>query len=342
MKQKPVQILQGIYMVEAPFLPGLGQDDVSGTLCYLIQEKDGWLMVDSGYNDDGTFESLCQQLDALGIPIEDIRELVITHYHPDHSGLALRIKAASGAKVIMHQDDWDILQNAVGWGEKWTLDALVEWAVTLGVPPSELDRFYQTATLGRRLFPTGLEPDVLLQGEENAVADDGHLQAILTPGHSPGHICLYDQRNKVLFSGDHVLVKITPHISPSHLTSYNQLGQYLESLRKVQHLDVELVLPAHERPFGHLAQRVDEILEHHRRRLEEMVAALSDHPLSPWDLAPRVHWDVGPWEEMDAPTRVLAVRETLAHLQLLESRGQVAMVVSDGLSQYKLTNPSPG
>jgi len=339
MRKEPVEIVDGIYMFEVPFLPGLGQGDMTGTLCYLMREGDGWLMVDSGYNDDHSYEALVQHLDTLGIPIEDIRWLFITHYHPDHSGLAARIRAASGAKVIMHQDDWNILQRAVSSAEEWTLDGLVEWAKTLGVPPSELDEFYQMASFGRTLFPGGLEPDIVLQGEENMVGETGRLKAILTPGHSPGHICLYDEERKVLFAGDHVLVEITPHISPSHLTSYNQLGQYLDALRKIQYLDVDMVLPAHQRPFNHLAQRVDAIIEHHRVRLEEMIEALTEHPMSPWELAPSVSWDVGTWDEMDATNCVLAMRETLAHLQLLESQGQVVMVEEEGLSKYRLASP---
>jgi glyoxylase-like metal-dependent hydrolase (beta-lactamase superfamily II) len=342
MKEKPRQILPGIYMVDVPCLPQLAaQDESFGTLCYLIEERDGWLMVDCGFNDDSCFESLRRQLQALGIPFKDIKWLFITQYHPDHSGLALRIQAASGAKVIIHQQDWDILQHAVSPAETWTLDGLVQWSGSLGVPPLELDRFYQMASFGRTLFPRGLEPDIVFQGEENALGGDGHLRAILTPGHSPGHMCLYDEKNKVLFSGDHVLVEITPHVSPSHLTSYNQLGQYLEALRKVRSMDAELVLPAHERPFSHLARRVDEILEHHQQRLAEVLAGLSDRPSTPWDLASKVHWDVGPWEEMDATNHVLAVRETLAHLQFLESRGQVVMEERGGLSMYKLTDVPP-
>lgn len=328
-------------MFELPFLPGLGQDDMTGTLCYLMREGDGWLMVDSGYNHDHPYEALGQHLDTLGIRIQDIRWVFLTHYHPDHSGLAMRIRDASGARVILHQDDWNILQHAVGSSEEWNLDGLVEWARTLGVPSSELDEFYQVASFGRTLFPGGLEPDIVLEGVESPVGETGRLKAILTPGHSPGHVCLYDEDKKVLFAGDHILVEITPHISPSHLTSYNQLGQYLDALRKVQYLDVRMVLPAHQRPFGYLAERVDAILEHHRVRLEEVIEALTQESMSPWELAPKISWDVGEWEEMDATNRVLAMRETLAHLQLLESRGQVARVEEQGLSRYKLTSLSP-
>lgn len=341
MNKEPVQMLDGIYMMEVPLLTSfLEREETPTTLSYLVKTGDGWLMVDTGYNDKGAFDALCQQLDTLGISMKDIRWLFLTHYHPDHSGLALRVREASEAKVILHQDDWNLLRNAVGSDEEWTLDGLVEWAKSLGVPQEVLERFYTMATFGRALFPKGLEPDIVLRGEENPVAGEEHLRAILTPGHSPGHICLYDTKNKVLFSGDHVLVGITPHISPSHLTSYNQLGQYLDSLRKVRPLEVDLVLPAHERPFTYLAQRVDEILEHHRERLEEMISALSGHPSTPWEVAGEVHWDVGSWKEMEAANRVLAVRETLAHLQFLESRGQVVMVESDGLNLYKLANSS--
>ena len=339
MEEKPVQILPGIYMLKVPLLIAfIEQDEASTTLSYLVETAHGWLMVDSGYNDRGAFDCLCRQLDALGVSLGNIRWLFLTHYHPDHSGLAQRVKAASGAKVIMHQDDWNILQYVVGSDERWTLDGLVEWVKCLGVPPEQVQQFYDVATFGRALFPRGLEPDILLQGEECQVAGEEHLRAILTPGHSPGHICLFDEKNKVLFSGDHVLVEITPHISPSHLTSYNQLGQYLDALRKVRPLDAELVLPAHERPFDKLAQRVDEILQHHQERLGEVTQGLADRPSTSWELAGAVHWNVGPWDEMDATNRVLAARETLAHLQFLESLGRVAVEDRAGVNLYRLTN----
>jgi len=340
MKEVPIEMLQGIYKLEVPFLPGVGEGNLSSTLCYLVRDGDGWLMVDCGFNEEHAFNAFRQQLDVLGIPVKDIRWLFVTHYHPDHSGLAARIKAVSGARVIIHQDDWNVLKATVSSVEIWNIHGLVEWAKPFGVPPPDLATFQERAAFGRAFFPRGLEPDIILQGKENMVGEEGRLRAILTPGHTPGHICLYDEQNRVLFSGDHVLVGITPHISPSHLTSYNQLGQYLDALRKVQCLDVDLVLPAHERPFDYLARRVDEILEHHRNRLDEMVVALSGCPLNPWDLAMRVHWDVGTWDQMDAINRMLAMRETLAHLELLESRGQVAMVARGGLNLYKLTDAS--
>ena len=322
-------------MMEVAFFIGLAaRDRESVTLCYLVDDGDGWLLVDCGYNDAGCFESLCSQMDSIHVRLSDVKYVLVTHYHPDHSGLANRIKEVSGAQVVMHEDDWRILQSVVASSEMWNIHGMIPWARSLGVPEGELDGFLKTATLGRSLFPSGLNPDILLQGEDNAVGDSGRLRAILTPGHSPGHVCFYDKNERLLFSGDHILAGITPHISPSHLTSYNQLGQYLDALRKVRNLDADVILPAHEAPFGELSKRVDELLEHHRVRLDEVMEAISRGVLSPWDIARHVEWSVGKWEQMDATNRLLAVRETVAHLQFLESQTMVTRLDRDGQTFY--------
>jgi len=339
MKEKPTQLAPGVYMLEVPFPPGwLPPDAPAGTLCYLVEEEEGWLMVDSGFNDDTCFDALCQQLAALGTSLKDIRWLVLTHFHPDHFGLAGRIKAAADCRVVMHRKDWNMAEYIMKSPQEWTTERVLDWARSLGVTPSELEGYQQMVTFGKTLFPREVEPDIVLEGEEESLGDRGRLRAILTPGHTPGHVCVYDERNRLLFSGDHVFIGITTHIAPSYLTDDNQLSQYLAALQKVRRLDVELVLPAHERPFANLSRRVDELLEHHEQRLEQVLGAVRDHPSSPWEIASKVEWTVGLWEEMDAMNRLLAIQETLAHLQLLQERGRVAIVEQGGSSLYELQN----
>jgi len=339
MKEKPSELAPGIHMLEIPFPSGwMPPDAPPSTLSYLVEEEEGWLMVDSGFNHDTCFDSLCQQLAALGTSFNDIRWLLITHFHPDHFGLAGRIRAASGAKVVMHQEDWNLARFIVESPEEWSIDQIAQWLRSLGVPPSELVGYRQVVAFGKMLFPKNLEPDILLQGEEERLGERGYLRAILTPGHTPGHLCLYDEKNKVLFSGDHVLSEITTHIAPIDLAGHNQLDRYLKSLRRLQRLEVELVLPAHEKPFTHLSQRVEELLEHHRQRLEQVLLAVRHHPLSPLEIASQVQWMTGLWEQMDAMNRLLAIQETLAHLHLLQENGHVTMVERDGLTLYKLGN----
>lgn len=324
-------------MLEIPFPPGWFPPDAPpATLCYLVKQEEGWLLVDAGLNHDTCFDALCQQLAALSVSLEDIRWLLITHFHPDHFGMAGRIRAASNAKLLMHQEDWKVFQFVTTSAEEWSSDEFVEWARSMGMPDSELDGFREVVTFGRMLFPEKPEPDILLQGEEEQVGDTGRLRAILTPGHSPGHVCVYDEGNKLLFSGDHVLLKITTNITPSYLGEDHQLSQYLASLQKVSKLDVGLVLPAHEKPFSHLSQRVDELLEHHENRLEHVLSAVRQHHLNLWEIASQVEWTVGPWDKLDAMNKLMAIQETQAHLNLLQERGRVTQAEENGQTLYKL------
>ncbi len=326
-------------MLEIPFPKGWFPPDAPlVTLCYLIKQRRGWLMVDGGLNHPTCFSALCWQLDALSISLKDIHWLVVTHFHPDHFGLAGQIRSASDARVVMHQKDWDIVKFVMEATKNWSPDELIRWATSLGIQPSELEGYRQVMDFGVKLFPSDVEPDVVLSGEEEPVGDTGHLQAILTPGHSPGHICIYDKRNKLLFSGDHVLVGITTHIAPSILGNDDQLSEYLKALQRVRGLDVKMVLPAHEKPFAHLSQRVDELLGHHERRLQQVLTPVRHRAMSAREVASQVEWLVGLWEQMNGMDKLLAIQETLAHLHLLQERGEVTTMDEDGLTLYKASS----
>lgn len=333
---EPSKIAEGVYLLTIPFPQGwFPPDSPQATLCYLVKQRNGWLMIDAGLNHRTCFDSLCRQLAELEIPLQDIRWLVVTHYHPDHFGLAGRITAASGAALVMHQRDWSMVQMAVGAANNWSEDELAGWARTLGIQTSELDGYRQVVDFGTRLFPSGVEPSLLLTGDDEPIGDTRHLRAILTPGHSPGHICVYDDTRKIIFSGDHVLLEITTHISPSFVGNDDQLGEYLQSLKKIRGLDVHLVLPAHERPFAQLGRRVDELLQHHEMRLDQVLASVRHRALSVREVASQVEWIRGLWDQMNGTDRLLAIMETLAHLRLLQERGDVTSVDREGTVVYR-------
>ncbi|MCX5999448.1 MAG: MBL fold metallo-hydrolase, partial [Chloroflexi bacterium] len=248
-------------------------------------------------------------------------------------GLAARLKAEADVEVTMHRLDWEMAQYIMKSSDEFSLEEVLDWMRSLGVPESGIAGYAQLLSFGRLLFPADFQPDILLEGDDTPLGE-GKLHAILTPGHTPGHVCVYDKERRLLFSGDHVLGKITPHVGPSLLTDDDQLGRYLASLEKVRQLDVDLVLPAHEEPFGNLSRRVDELLQHHEERLEHVLAVLQDHPSTAWGIATQIDWAGGSCQQMDVTNRLLALQETLAHLQLLHHRGQVAVTESDGVTLY--------
>jgi len=324
-------------MLEIAFPQGWFPPDApAGTLCYLIRQGQGWLMVDCGLKHRSCLESLRQQLAILNISPRDIKWLLVTHFHPDHFGLAAEVRAISGAQIILHRLDWGVLQLITKAAGGLTSEEFNRWVTSLGVLPHELDGYDRVFEFGTALFPANVEPDLLLDGEDQPVGDEG-LRAMLTPGHTPGHVCVYDGQNRLLFSGDHVLTGITTHITPGILSDDDQLGRYLESLHKVQSLDVQMVLPAHENPFAGLSQRVGQLVEHHEIRLHQVLAPIRLSALSARDIASQVEWVVGLWEQMDGINRLLAIQETMAHLRLLQGRGDVIATQMDGVSLYRAT-----
>ncbi len=335
MVDRPREIVPGVFLLEIAFPDGWFPEGApSATLCYLIKQRQGWLLVDTSFKQRSCLDSLLGQLDALGVSPEDVKWLVVTHFHPDHSGLASEFKARSNARVIMHRLDWEVLQFILNGAAGSQGETFNQWVTAVGVRPNELAGYNRALEFGTALFPGGAEPDTLLDGEDEPVGDSG-LRAILTPGHTPGHVCLYDEGNRLLFSGDHVLLDVTSHISPAIVGTDDQLSLYLESLKKVRDLDVQMVLPAHESPFPYLKQRVGQLLEHHEKRLRQVLTPIRGQALSARDIAAGVEWVGGHWEKMDSVNRLLAILETLAHLRVLQERGLVIAEERTGVNLYR-------
>jgi glyoxylase-like metal-dependent hydrolase (beta-lactamase superfamily II) len=253
--------------------------------------------------------------------------VVVTHIHPDHYGLAGRVREASGAWVGLHPADADLLESRYV-----NTDDLIERMGHLlamsGVPKDKQPNLAH-ASMEVRSLVSMTRPDVLL--EDNAMVDlkGCDLRALWTPGHSPGHICLYSEQRRLLLSGDHVLPRITPNISFHSQQIANPLGDYLESLARLTSLEVDEVLPAHEYRFSDLSARVEQIIGHHEGRLAEIEETVGERPgISVWDLTLSLEWS-RPWEEIPEFMQRAANGETLAHLVVLERRGRVRR--EDGL-----------
>ena len=149
------------------------------------------------------------------------------------------------------------------------------------------------------------------------------MECILTPGHTPGHLCLFDREEGILFSGDHVLFHITPNIC-RWTGVKDSLGDYLASLERVNDLPVQRLLPAHRMEQGALPQRIKELKHHHRIRLDSALDIVRHTPgLTAYDIAGRMAWSIRcrSWADFPVTQKFFAVGEALAHLDYLEVRG---------------------
>jgi glyoxylase-like metal-dependent hydrolase (beta-lactamase superfamily II) len=213
-------------------------------LVYALELRGGGVaLVDAGWDTDDAWMALNDGLAAAGGSISDVRAVMVTHIHPDHYGLAGRIREASGAWIGLHPADAVMIDGRYGDTDE-LLAAMWHLLVDSGVPEDLLPDL-NFASMIMKSNVNLAKPDVLFEDGKEIELPGWSLRTIWTPGHSPGHVCFYSDDQKLLLSGDHVLPRITPNISVHTQQVANPLGNYLESLAKLQDLETDEVLPAH-------------------------------------------------------------------------------------------------
>lgn len=301
---------------------------------YLVEgdNEHGALLVDAGWNDEDTFDYLTQT-----IADRPVSQIVVTHAHPDHYGLADRLSRRFNAQVYLHELERDIIQSRyISMGE--LLEEVASSLEVNGVPPDELSKL-QKASLPMRKFVAPTLPDIALHGGETITTGSFNFKVLWTPGHAPGHICLYEPDKKILLSGDHILPTITPHVGLHPQSGGNPLGDYLASLDSLKQLKVEMVLPGHEQPFTNFRPRVEEIIQHHKLRNNLILGVLNSTSKTAYQIAHELPWvhdvDGVSLDNLDPWNRRMAVLETLAHLEAMRASGEVDKSTRDDIIRYQ-------
>lgn len=329
-------VYPGIFRIAVP-MPG----PLVSTNCYLIESEAGHLLIDAGWSSDTAWQTLWRGLEAAGVKVAPgcIDRLLITHVHIDHIGMAGRIKEAFGARVLMHSYEQALLEPRYV-EPKLLLGQMTEWLKSNGVPESALAELRDVSLpLTGKLIA---KPDQTLNGGETLFAGAYRWQVIWTPGHSSGHICLYEPEHQVLITGDHILPGQTPNISLHPQSTPNPLADYLDSLEQIRHLPVKLILPGHGEPFADLPGWLAHTAEHHQRRLDALRAALQQGRKSAWDAAAALRWTRNRCqiEELDEWNQRLALLETLSHLEYLRLSDGIRKDFRGGVARYFIKPPA--
>ncbi len=317
-------ILPGLYKIELP----LPKNPLKSVNCYVIKGADRNLIIDTGMNRPECKEVMMPALQKLEVDLNRT-DLFVTHLHADHFGLTGDL--ATDSSVCYFGDvETRIVKGPRHWAD------LLDYYTANGFPLQVLKE--SMAKHPGYLYSPSRLVDITEVRDGQVIEVGGYaLRCVETPGHSPGHMCLYDESKKILFSGDHILFDITPNIA--HWPEMGDaLGSYLESLEKTDTLEVELVLPAHRSSWHEHRKRIQELKEHHRVRLEEAVAALKEGDKTAYQVAPHITWKIEAkeWKDFPIVQQWFAMGETIAHLVYLLERGKVRKYNADGTTYYAL------
>ncbi|WP_254538377.1 MBL fold metallo-hydrolase [Halomarina litorea] len=306
--------------------------DVGRVNCYAFV-GDRLTLLDPGPATGEAYDALSAGLESLGFAVTDVDQILVTHPHMDHFGLAARIVRESDAHVHAHRDAVKPLSDPLGhfrceqvffrpFLRRMGAPAeIVESAVSL--PEAYTD--YQD--------PLAVDYE-LTDGE--SVEAEVELTAVHTPGHSPGSICFVAAANAVAFTGDHVLPHITPNplltIAPDTESERTRsLPTYLDSLHKITDVNVDIGWGGHGKSMPNLSERVRATIDHHLSRKERIADIVGK-------TGPTTAYQVMQVMFPDLPaTEVFpGMSEVIGHLDLLEDEDRVDITEREGYRQYTL------
>jgi len=286
---------------------------------FLFPDGDEADLVDCGMNTEESVGAIHAAVRHVGS--KRIRRLVVTHIHPDHYGAAGAFAGDGLADLYLHR-----LEVPLVYPRYVDIEHLVrevrDYLLVNGVPEDEAEVMSNSQRALSDIVKPAV-PAVQLDGAETLDVGRRRLRVEWTPGHSPGHICLYDESDKLLLAGDHILPELSPNIGLHPQSTPDPLHEYLEGLKRLAAYEPSLILPAHGRPFTDASTRVKALLAHHKKRLDQIAAIVSRGERNAWSVALE-QW--GPrdnsWEKR------AALQEGLAHLQALAVEGRVKKLVT--------------
>ena len=280
--------------------------------CFMSEGENGWTIIDAGLNNAYTRGVWAEQTGD-----KEIKDLFITHYHPDHFGYAGGLQEITKARVSMTQTDAEIGLKA--WTDDYIGNLQNEYK-TVGIPPEMANQMINnTAEFKEYVTPY---PTINRYFEEGEKVPIGYYEyeVIFSPGHSEGMVCFYNAEKNVLLSADHILPRITPNISYWFHGDANPLKSYMVSLESMKKLDADYVIPSHGKPFHGANDRIDELVVHHKERLEETFASIATES-TVYEVCNRLFRP-----GLTVHESRFAIGETLAHLEYLRHAGECQRV----------------
>jgi glyoxylase-like metal-dependent hydrolase (beta-lactamase superfamily II) len=320
------EVWSNIFRMEIP----LPASPLKAVNSYVIKGGSRFLIIDTGMNRQECQEAMQSSLKKLGIDLQQA-DFFITHIHADHFGLVSELVKDS-SKIYFNHPDAEIIKDPNHW------EKLADSAALNGFPVSDLQAAIKKHPGHKYHVRGSLNLCLLREGDVISIGDYS-LHCVETPGHTKGHMCLYEPKTKIFFSGDHILGDITPNIA-LWAENHDPLKQYMESLDKINEYDIKMVLPGHRQVLHHHRQRITELKKHHEVRANEALSILGKGEQSAYQVASQMTWDIDceVWEDFPLPQKWFAAGEALAHLQYLQGQRKVKRELRKGKAWFSLAS----
>ncbi|MEA2296791.1 MAG: hypothetical protein QOE86_4430 [Solirubrobacteraceae bacterium] len=314
------EVIPGLWRLRLP----LAWEAINHVNAYLI-EGDAVTLVDCGTAGHPTCATALEvALEATGHALEDVKQLVLTHVHSDHMGLAQLVLERSGAELCAHPDDahfYDAMREP-----DRIVAARERRARQEGVPEERLP-VYRTADeeLEGALAP--VTPTHLLTDGVTVATGLGPFEVHETPGHCPSHVCLLQRDTGVAIVGDLICPAFVPWLDYGY--SADPMAETFASLDVLERLDARLALPGHGRPIEHVQGTIEDTRNGFAQRLGDTRRALAQGPAGAYELATRI------WGEEPDLQATGHMTELLSYLRYLRGLGEVTRTtVEDGTYRY--------
>lgn len=321
------EVYPGIYKNEIP----LPKNPLRAINSYVLTADENNLIIDTGFNTQECQDALLAGLNELKLDLAKT-DLFVTHMHVDHSGLAPLLKQHGVRNIYFSQVDGNLFNST---SVKQHSSQRREFFETL----DKIFGFEKDTKFGKEFGQRLDEPlkfTSLSEGDKLTVGRY-HLEVVDIPGHTPGQIGLYEREHKLFFSGDHILDEITPNIT---FWSFDQdiLATYIENLNKLNEFEIDYLFTAHRKLITDHRQRIAELIEHHKERLQEILAILQAGKMTVNQIAGSMHWDLSykKWEDFPSAQKWFASGEALSHLEHLVHSGKVVRLKENETLYYQL------
>ncbi len=328
---------KGVHAIRTPTI----FPDVPTVNSYLIENP--LTLVDGGLNTADAWKALQGQVHALGYKPEQIRRVLISHGHPDHFGLAEKVRTLAGAEVFVGEIESDKLTQNMQERAQQSGSLYMEYLRRLGIGDETLTVMRMMGEMNQSIAPTVKKVSTLKEGDRIAF-DNFELDVLHTPGHTRGIICYYEPERKFLFSSDHLLqetspnpvIELGPEGEADYTNKFKSLITYYRQIRRVGDMELSCVLPGHGLPFHGHEEVIDSLLLFYQRRQLKIWNVMRD-------LGPSTVIQIGVkmFPKAIGIAGFLVASELLGNLEVMESVDAVSCEFDGKHYLYRPTGDQP-